>query len=222
MAECYYNLSTNYWPPREAMPKAKAAALKALQLDQNLSEAHSALGGVHYFYDWDWTAAEQEARRAMELNPNNADAYDVLAGYLITTGRLGDSVAEIDRAYAINPRSVPIMVDRILYTALARKYEQAIAYGRQETASMPNAGAPHAWLSVPYLLAGRYDEAIAEAQNGFRLDDNPLHESLLAAAYARAGKKADAERVLADLTPKLKNRYSCSYEVGIAYIFLGQ
>jgi tetratricopeptide (TPR) repeat protein len=95
MAECYYNLSTNYWPPRDAMPKAKAAALRGLQLDQNLSEAHSALGGVHYFYDWDWKASEREAKRALELNFNNASAYDVLANYLSTVGRLEDSVPRL-------------------------------------------------------------------------------------------------------------------------------
>ncbi len=220
VAEGYYNLSTNYWPPREAMPKAKAAALKALQLDENLSEAHSALGGVHYFYDWDWAGAEQEARRARELNPNNADAYDVMANYLSTIGRLDDSVSEIDRAHAINPRSVPIMMDRIIITAMARKYETAIADGQEATASEPDAGALHAWLSVAYVLAGHHKEGIAEAEAGYRLDDNPLHESILAAAYARGGQKTDAEKVLADLKEKLKKRYSCSYEVGIAYVFL--
>jgi serine/threonine protein kinase/tetratricopeptide (TPR) repeat protein len=221
-AECYYNLSTNYWPPRDAMPKAKAAAFKALQLDESLSEAHSALANVHYLYDWDWTATEQEARRAMELNPSNANAYDVLAGYLSTIGRLEESVAQVEHAYTINPRSIPIMVDRIVFASMARKYEQAIADGQQASVSEPNAGALHAWLSVPYMLAGHSKEAIAEAETGYRLDNNPLHESLLAAAYAKAGKKANAERVLADLKPKLKKRYSCSYEVSVAYVFLGR
>jgi tetratricopeptide (TPR) repeat protein len=222
MAECYYNLSTNYWPPREAMPKAKAAALKALELDEDLPEAHSALGGVHYFYDWDWAGAEQEAKRAMELSPNNATAYDVMAGYLSTVGRLEDSVSEIDRAHALNPRSVTIMMDRIVITTMARKYEQAIADGQDEIASEPNAGSLHTWLSVAYMLAGRYKEGIAEAESGYRLDNNPLHESILAAAYAKAGKRADADKALADLTEKLKKRYSCSYEVSFAYIFLGR
>ena len=222
MAECYYTLSTNYWPPRDAMPKAKAAALKALQLDENLSEAHSALGGVHYFYDWDWAGAKEEAKRAMELSPNNASAHDVMANYLSTVGRLEDSVSEIDRAHAINPRSVPIMTDRIIITSMARKYEQAIADGQQATASEPDAGALHTWLSVAYMLAGRYKEGIAEAETGYRLDNNPLHESILAAAYAKGIKKTDADKVLADLKEKLKKRYSCSYEVAIAYVFLGR
>ena len=220
MAESYYNLSTNYWPPREAMPKAKAAALKALELDENLSEAHSALGGVHYFYDWDWAGAEQEAKRAIELSPNNASAYDVMANFLSSVGRLDDSVSEIDRAHAINPRSVTIMTDRIIITFMARKYEQAIADGQQATAAEPDAGSPHAWLSVAYVLAGRYKEGMAEAETGYRLDNNPLHESILAAAYAKGDRKNDAEKTLADLKEKLKKRYSCSYEVGIAYVFL--
>jgi serine/threonine-protein kinase len=222
MAECYYNLSTYYWPPRAAMPKAKAAALKALQLDENLSEAHSALGGVHYFYDWDWAAAEQEAKRAIELSPNNASAYDVMANYLSTIGRLEDSVSKIDHAHDMNPRSVPIMTDRIIITLMARKYEQAIADGLQATASKPDAGSLHAWLSVAYMLAGRYKEGRAEAETGYRLDNNPLHESILAAAYAKGNNKDDADKVLADLREKLKKRYSCSYEVGIAYVFLGR
>ena len=222
MAECYNTLSTNYWPPREAMPKAKAAALKALQLDENLSEAHSALGSVHYLYDWDWRATEEEAKRAMELNPNNASAYDVMANYLSATGRLEDSVAQIERAFAMNPRSVPIMMDRMVVTFMARRYEQAIADGQQAIASAPDAGTLHAWLSVPYALAGHDKEAMAEAETGYRLDNNPLHESILAAAYAKGGRKAEAEKVLADLKQKLKKRYSCSYEVGVAYVFLGR
>ena len=222
IAECYGTLSTNYWPPREAMPKAKAAALKALQLNQNLSEAHSALGAVHYFYDWDWAGAEQEAKRAMELSPNNAAAYDVMGNYLSTVGRLEESVSAIDRAHAVDPRSVTIMADRIIITTNARKYEQAIRDGQEETASDPNAGSLHTWLSVAYMLAGRYKEGVAEAETGYRLDDNPLHESVLAAAYAKAGKEPDADKTLADLKEKLKKRYSCSYEVAIAYIFLGR
>jgi serine/threonine-protein kinase len=222
MAECYINLSTNYWPPLEAMPKAKAAALKALQSDQNLSEAHSSLAYVRFFYDWDWAASEREANRAMELNPNNASAYDVLALYLSTVGRLEESVAQIGRAHMLNPRSVPIMTDTILVTFQARKYDQAIANGQEAIAAVPDAGTLHAWVAVPYMLAGRYKEAIAEAEAGYRLDRNPLHQSILAAAYAKAGKKTEAERVLVDLKEKLKERYSCSYEVGVAYVFLGR
>ena len=220
VAEGYYSLSTNYWPPREAMPKAKAAALKALQLDENLSEAHSALGAVHYFYDWDFAAAEQEAKRAIELSPSNASAYDVMANYLSTVGRLEDSVSAIDRAHAMDPRSVPIMSDRIIITSMARKYEQAIRDGQEETASEPNAGSLHTWLSVAYMLAGRNREGVAEAETGYRLDDNPLHQSVLAAAYAKSGMRSDADKALTDLNEKLKKRYSCSYEVAIAYVFL--
>jgi tetratricopeptide (TPR) repeat protein len=145
-----------------------------------------------------------------------------MGNYLSTVGRLEDSVSAIDRAHAMDPRSVPIMTDRIIITSMARKYEQAITDGQEEIASEPNAGSLHAWLSVAYMLAGRYKEGIVEAETGYRLDDNPLHESILAAAYAKAGKRADADKALTDLKEKVKKRYSCSYEIAIAYIFLGR
>ncbi len=222
MAECYYNLSTNYWPPREAMPKAKAAALKALELDENLSEAHSSLGYVRFFYDWNWAGSEQEAKRAIELNPNNAAGYDVLGNYLSTIGRAEESIAQVERAHMLNPRSVPIMVDRIILAFMARKYEQAITAGQESIAGEPDSGDLHTWVAVPYMMTGRYKEAITEAETGYRLDNNPLHESVLAAAYAKAGEKSQAEGLLADLKEKLKKRYSCSYEVAVAYVFLQQ
>jgi len=222
LTDCYVNLSTYYWPPREAMPKAKAAAVKALQLDEGLSEAHSALGYVYLYYDWNWPGAEQQAQRAIELNPNNASAYDVLGNYRSAVGRHEEALAQVERAYALSPRSVAIMVDRIIIPFLARRYDQAVANGKEAIALEPEIGAVHSFVAWPYAMAGHHQEAIAEAETGYRLDNNPLNESVLAFAYANAGQRNQAEKVLSDLREKLKKRYTCSYEVAVAYVYLGQ
>jgi tetratricopeptide (TPR) repeat protein len=204
------------------MPKAKAAALKALALDESLSEAHSALAFVYVFYDWNWAGGEQEANRAIELNPNNASAFDVLSNYSSAVGRHNEAIAQIERAHALNPRSVAIMVDRIIITFVARKYDQAIAAGQEGIAVAPDAGVLHSFVSWPYVMAGHDKEAIAEAEAGYRLDNNSLNESILAFVYAKTGKRAQAEKALLDVREKLKKHYTCSYEVASAYVYLGQ
>jgi TolB-like protein len=222
LTNCYVNLSGYYRPPREVMPKAKAAALKALELDESLSEAHSALGFVYVFYDWNWAGAEREAKRAIELNPNNAFAFEVLSNYSSSVGRHNEAIAQIERAHALNPRSTSIMVDRIIIPFLARKYDQAIAVGREGIAVAPEDGVLHSFVAWPYVMAGHDTEAIAEAEAGYHLDSNSLNESILAFVYAKTGKRNQAEKILVDVREKLKKHYTCSYEAAAAYVYLGQ
>lgn len=222
LADSYVTLSTFYWPPREAMPKSKAAALKALELDESLSEAHTSLGNVYFFYDWDWMATEREAKRAIELNPNNANAHDLYGTYLTAMGRTEEALAELQRAYELDPFSLGILADRSFWPFMARKYDLAIANGRKAIETEPNLAFAHSSLALAYAQTGRYPEAIAEADTAHRLDDSPLIASFRAGVYALAGRKTDANKALGDIEEQMKRRYSCGYEVAVVYVSLGQ
>jgi serine/threonine protein kinase/tetratricopeptide (TPR) repeat protein len=222
LSECYGALSTFYLPPWEAMPKAKAAALKALELDDSLAAAHADLGSVALFYDWDWPAAEREAQQAIALDPNSALAHDLYASVLATSGRHQQAWAEMQRARAADPFDPLIAVDAVLWPTMSRQYDLAIENGKQAIALDPGNAQVHSWLALPYALKGEFPEAVKEAEAGHRLDDSPIFTSILAYSYARAGRRQDAEKVLVELKEVLKKRYSCSYEVGVAYAALGE
>ncbi len=222
LADCYLALSTFYEPAREAMPKAKAAAQKALALDESLAAAHNSMGNVNMFFDWDWPATEREARRAIELDPNNANAHDLYAVYFYTSGRYDQGLAELQRAHELDPYSLMIAADLIWWPTMGRQYDLAIENGRKAIAMEPNYAAAHSWVAVTYALKEQFPEAVKEAETGHRLDDSPIFTSMLAYAYAKAGRRQEAERVLVELKEALKKRSSCSYEVGVAYVALGQ
>jgi tetratricopeptide (TPR) repeat protein len=123
-----YNMFGNYrlLLPREAFPKAEEAARKALAVDDSLAEAHASLGFARYQYDWDWSGAEREFRRAVELSPSYATAHQWYAEFLTATGRFDEALAQIRNAQALDPLSLPVSsnVGRLLF--LARRYDQAI------------------------------------------------------------------------------------------------
>jgi TolB-like protein/Flp pilus assembly protein TadD len=222
LADCYGALATDYAPPREVMPKAKAAALKALELDETLSEVHMSLGRVYYFYDWDWAATEREAKRAIELNPNNADAHDLYGMYLVTLGRSEQAMTEFERAHELDPLSAGILADKVLWTWAGRRYDLAIENGRKAIQTEPSFAPSHAALALAYAQTGHFAEAIVEADTAHRLDDSPLTASMRANVYALAGRRTEAERALGEIREEMKRRYSCSYEVATVYVLLGQ
>ena len=126
VADSYFTLGNNgFLAPRETYPKARAAALKALEIDDSLAEPHVTIAGIKEEYDFDWAGAEKEFRRAIELNPSYANAYHDYAWHLAKTARLEESIAEIKRAQELDPLSLVINmnVGRMLY--YARRYDQA-------------------------------------------------------------------------------------------------
>ncbi len=156
------------------MPKARAAAAKALELDESLAEAHTSLGNVRLFYDWDWQKAAQEFQRAIELNPNSADAHDGYANYLVAMGRAEESVAEGKRAIELDPLSLIINSDAAgngLY--FARRYEQDIELCRKTIEFDPNFGLVHFYLAQAYAQTGRFSDALTQAKTGYQLDSSP-------------------------------------------------
>jgi len=222
IADAYVQLGVLYWPPPQAMPQAKAAALNALELDPDLSVAHVSLGNVHYFYEWDWAAAEREARKAIELNPSNAYARDLLAEYYGTIGRCDDSVLELQRARDLAPLSVEILGDTVMWSFMCRKYDQAISKGEAITTMQPDNSFAQVFLGMSYAKKGHSPEAIQHADLAVQYDKSPLIASFRANVYALAGRKDDAAAALAEVERRRVEQYSCSYEIGTGYLLLGQ
>ena len=220
LASAYANLSTNYHAPREVMPQAKAAALRALELDQNLAEAHAWLGFVSINFDWDAVTAEKELKRATELNPSYADAYNIYAWCLSGMGRHEQAIAEAKRAIELDPFSRLTYGDPGWVLLMARRYDQALLESKTVVERQPDFGYARAVLGLSYAENGRYAEAVTEAQSATRLDDSPFLLALLAEVHALSGNKSQAMRVLEDLEQLTKKRYVCSYEVATAYVLL--
>jgi serine/threonine protein kinase/Flp pilus assembly protein TadD len=222
LASAYANLSTNYRAPREVMPQAKAAALRALELDQNLAEAHTWLGFVSINFDWDAVTAEKELKRATELNPSYADAHAIYAWCLSGMGRHEQAIAEAKRAMELDPFSRLTYGDPSWVLLMARRYDRALLESQTVVERQPDFGYARAVLGLSYAENSRYAEAVAEAQSATRLDDSPFMLALLAQVHALSGNKSQAMRVLEDLEQLTKKRYVCSYEVATAYVLLGE
>ena len=177
--------------PREAMPKAREAAQKALELDSGLSEAHTSLAWVKYRFDWDWRGAEEEFRRALELNPNNAQARQWYADYLMAMGRFDDALAEMRRARELDPLSILANwnVGRMLYHA--RRYDESLAELRKALELNDNVARTHAYLGSIYRQQGRDDEALAAHLKLAALTDvSPERIAAVKSAYGSGGWQA--------------------------------
>jgi TolB-like protein/Tfp pilus assembly protein PilF len=162
-AYIYMGYAFGRTPAMEAMPTAKAAALKALELDQNLAEAHISLGLVKFFYDWDWAGAESEFKRAIQLNPNYPSAYHFYSVYLICVPKKFDeAIAVAKRGLELDPLSIPINNILALHLYYAGRYDEAIAQRRKTLELNPNDINGHIQLSESYAAKGMYGEAFAE------------------------------------------------------------
>ena len=187
--------------PREAWPKAEEAAVKGLELDDTLGEAHAALGTVKYLYGWDWAAAERELKRAIELNPNDEVAHTVYAYYLHSMGRGDEGLAEMKRAYELDPLSIRInfgLGDMLAFAHAHRQYDQAIEQFRKTIELEPaqwTLGAAYWHLAAVYEKKGMYEEAIAEYQRGMNLSGESYLAAALEQAYKRSGF-SEAKRVV--------------------------
>ena len=209
--------------PKENFPKAKAAVLKALEIDDTLAEAQSALVLVRLRYDWDWPAAEREIKRAIELNPNYATTYQWYANYLAIMGRLDEAIAEEKRAQELDPLSLNIntIVARRFYDA--RQYDQAIEQCQKTLEMDPNFAQAHFTLGQAYEQKARYEEAIAALKKATTLSPgNPFNVSALGHVYAVSGQKSEAMKILDQLKELSRRRYISPHEIAIIYAGLGE
>ncbi len=221
LADSYSALRSVYEPPRVVMPKAEAAALKAVQLEDTLAEAHVSLGFVRMFWNFDWPGAEREFRRAIDLNPGLADAHDGYGGYLTAVGRYEEAIAEQERAAALDPLSLLILTDAAWAHYFAGHYETAAEWARKALDLDPNYTWARIMLGVNHEKMGRFDEAIAELQKAHELDSSPTMLEFLGGTYAAAGRKEEARKVVAELTARAQKRYVCPYEIATVFVGLG-
>jgi tetratricopeptide (TPR) repeat protein len=156
-------------PPREAFPKARAAAIRALEIDEMLAEAHASLAHIKYLYDLDWSGAENEFRRAIEVNPNYASAHQWYAYQLMWMGRLEEARHEIERAKELDPLSLTIDGTLALILSSAHQYDQAIELCRKPLEMAPDFAFAHYRLGQIYVIKGAYAEAIPELERAMTL-----------------------------------------------------
>jgi serine/threonine protein kinase/tetratricopeptide (TPR) repeat protein len=224
LADCY-QVPANPLPPRQRMPQAEAAAMKALELDNTVVEAHTTLARVLYAYDWDWSGAEKEFKRAIELNPRYAPAHQWYGAYLSATGRFREASAEEKRAQELEPLSLIMNFEVALGLYQARNYDQAIDQFQKTLELDPNFPPPHTYLPAAYEQKGMFEEAIAGFQRGIPVTegaDNTLTMAGLAHAYAVSGRKTEARRLLAELQRLSEQSYVPAHDVALVYTGLGE
>lgn len=221
LAEAWFQLSSFYLPPVEAMPKAKAAARKAIQLNPECDSARATLGRIHLFYDWDWQAAEEQLRTALDLNPNSSVAYRGLAGLRISVGRNDEALEAVEHGLRLDPMALWTRFESVFVYTLALRYDNAIRQARRNLDWAPGFALQRAVLGALYAEKGQFTDAVREAEAAVEGQRIPTTLSFLAHVYAMAGRRADAERVLAELSTLAEQQYVCPYEVATAFAVLG-
>ena len=212
-----YVVPANRLPPREAMPKAKAAAIRALELDETLAEAHVALGRVFASYDWDWTSAEKQYKRAIELNPGYATAHQWYGGYLSVVGHSNEAIAERKRAMELEPLSLIINFELGLSYYHARDYDRALEQFQKTLELDQNFPAAHNFLPAVYEQKGMYKEAIAEFKQSISLTGSSESKAGLGHVYAITGRKSEAGIVLGELKQTFGKEYLPASNIALIY-----
>jgi tetratricopeptide (TPR) repeat protein len=208
--------------PKEALPKAKAAAIKALELDSTLSEAHTSLAFCLDGFDWDFESAEREFRRAIELNPGYATAHHWYAWHLSLLGRYSEAITEMRKAENLDPLSLIINADLAELFLIARSYDQSIEQSRRTIEMDPGFGLAHNQLAQAYLQKHMVNEAIVELQKAIQLSDgSPICATNLARAYAASGRRDEAVQLMNDLKKRSNPGYSHASEIAMIYAALG-
>ncbi|HET7113051.1 MAG TPA: tetratricopeptide repeat protein, partial [Pyrinomonadaceae bacterium] len=220
-----YTLLTVYSsePPRDLMPLAKRAALKALELDDKLAEAHASYGQIVVYYDYELATAEKEYRRALELNPNYATAHQWLAEHLAAVMRSEEAIAEIKRALELDPLSV--IMNRLYADILhdARRYDEAIEQYKKTLELDPNFSTAHYFLGRAYEAQGKYDQAVAQYATAGRVSGWPPETvAALNEVYARSGWKAYLQASLEQLMNQPAGRQPPPFVVASYHARIGQ
>ena len=208
-------------PHTEVAPKAKAAATKALEIDDQLAEAHASLGWSRFAFDWDWAGAEREFKRAIDLNPGYESAHRWLCNCLQQQGRLDEASVEIKVAKELDPLSLVnnTVLGQNLY--FLHKYDQAIEQERK-TLEIDNFAYAHYVLGSAYEQKGDLGKAIIEFQKAATLNANPVYPAGLGHAFALAGRRREAQKLLDQLSTLSKERNIAWNEIAVIYVGLGE
>jgi TolB-like protein/DNA-binding winged helix-turn-helix (wHTH) protein/Flp pilus assembly protein TadD len=231
-AEAYSGLADSYtlagdWlygvlPPQEAFRQARAAATRALALDDSLGEAHTSLAFALDLYAWDWAAAEKEYKRAIELNPGYATAHHWYAWHLLVMGRNSEGIFEMTRAESLDPLSLIISADLAEALCVAHLYDESVQQSKRTLDMDPNFAVAHYQLGQALAQKHLYDGAVAEFQRAIELSGhNGAFDANLAYVYAVSGRKVEAENIIKDLEAGPAKNPSVDANIALVYVGLG-
>jgi tetratricopeptide (TPR) repeat protein len=221
LADCYYRLSNVYAPTREAMPRARAAALKALAIDPEISETHTVLGLIKMCYELDWVAAEEEFRKAIKINPNDSIAHQRFGFYFDVLGRFDEARRELELALNIDPLSPQLYASFGAMFYLARDYSSAIGEV-QKALELDGTHIPSLYLlGRIYEELGYIEQAIGLFKKILSLNETPMLTAVLGHAYALAGDERQARHVLAKLEKPSRGSYASAYSKALIHVALG-
>ena len=210
-------------PPHEAYPIARDWARKALNIDNSLAEAHASIAIIKVFYDWDWKGASQKFKRAFELNPNYATAYQSHALYLAARGELDEAKNEIQKARELDPQALPVKTIAGFIFYLERQEEKAIKEYSKIITKTPLFPLAHFYLGMSQINLSMYEEAIENFQKALELSGGNLRmKSWLAYSYAIIGKKEEAADIMEELKGLSLSRYIDPSYIALIYIGLGE
>ena len=204
-------------PKAEVMPMAKAAALKALALDDTLTAPRTRLAAIRWEYDLDFVGAGKDFRSAIKSNPNDVGAHQWYAGYLAAMGEFNEGIEQAQKAADLDPLSLHVSVDLGRAYYFARQYDLAIVQFRNTLELDPNFARAHSQLGMALLEKGQYDEALSEIKTGA----SGGVSSWLGLAYARAGKRAQAEEQLAAQLGQWRSSHTGAFGIASTYVGLG-
>jgi TolB-like protein/DNA-binding winged helix-turn-helix (wHTH) protein len=219
LADSYLALSDYYLSPANTLAQAKQAALRALQLDEDLAETHVSLGAIRFLYDWDWQQADREFARAVELNSNSSDAHLWRGVFLVQMGRTNEAIPEIQRAEAIDPLSLAVHVNAGWVYYVARRDEQALEEWRKILDLDAHFPVTHTSIWIAYLSLADMGDVLSSSPAGSETDT--LKMAALTGRYAVSGNREEAERLLSRLEGISKHQYVCPYEMATAHAVLG-
>ena len=222
LAQAYDASTTYYSSPAEVMPRAKQAALRAVELDPNLASGHVKLGYVHLFYDWDWPAAEMEYRRALDINPSSPEAQLGYANYLGTLGRFDEAISRVQQAYLFDPLALESRKEALWIYYFSGRIPATVEQCQKTIELEPAAGLPYAMLAMAYARMDQREETLRAAENAIRLADGPSVLTMTASALARVGQTTQARQLLSKALEQAKERYVCRFLVAAVYAQLGE
>jgi DNA-binding winged helix-turn-helix (wHTH) protein/TolB-like protein/Flp pilus assembly protein TadD len=223
LADCY-NMLVVYGAsqPKDGFPKAKEAAIRALEIDESLAEAHTSLAFIKFRWDRDRVEAEREFQQAIRLKPTYAPAHQWYSSFLVALERFDEAIAEAKRTEELEPLSFTASSHLGWIYYLAGQSDRAIEQCTKILALDPNSFPARRYRGLAYEQKGMYREAIDEFQKGVKVSGSPLMLALLGHAFAASGQKAEAEHVLSELRDLQGRRYVSSYTVGAIYAGLGE
>jgi DNA-binding winged helix-turn-helix (wHTH) protein/tetratricopeptide (TPR) repeat protein len=222
LADAYFRLSNVHFRPLEVLPKAREAALKAVEIDEHLAEAHSSLALIHVYFDHDWIKAEKEFRRALELDPDLVSAHQRYGSYLTFMGRFEESIRHYETALELDPFSLQVNMNLATTYYLRGEYDRALNHCAKTIELEPNYMPTRFLLGCIYIQQERLEEAIAEFQEIYKLDEEAyLALGFMGYTHALAGQREEAETLLNVLQDIAVRKYVSPYSMLVIHLVLG-